>query len=124
MLARRGAPEMARLPVADDGQLEQELNQRHRAQHERGTLLGGERLRQVERRRIARYVVVSDGNVDVVVVKVGVVAANLRREVLEEDRRQVEGLRAEGNGQDAEALLGLGQVDPAAAVGSGFARSA
>jgi len=80
VLARRGAAEVARLAVTDDGQLEQQLNQRHRAQNERGTLLGGKRLRQVERRRIAQVAVdVTGVHVDVVVAEIGVVSANLRR---------------------------------------------
>ena len=112
---------MARLPVADDGQLEEQLDERYRAENEGGPLLGCERLRQVESGRISQVAIdIADVDVDVVVVKVGVVASNLRREVFEEDGGQAEGLRAEGYRQHAEALLSLRQVDPAAALASGF----
>ena len=89
---------MTRLPVADDGQLEEKLHERHRAEDKGGPLLGRERLGQVERCRVAQVAVdIADVNVDVVVVKVGVVSPDLRREVFEEDGGQVESLRAEGD---------------------------
>ena len=122
MLVWRGTSEMTRLPVANNGQLKEELDQRHWAEYKGGALLRGERLSEVKSRRITLgHVIFND--IGIFVIKVSVVTADFGHQIFEKNWRQIECLRSEGNRQDTKSLLGFGQVDSAAAVRSRFAWS-
>ena len=75
---------MTRLPEANNSQLKEELDQRHRAEYKGGALLRGERLSEVKSRRITLgHVIFND--IGIFVIKVSVVTADFGHQIFEKN---------------------------------------
>ena len=87
LLVRRNTSEMTRLSVTDDSEMEQKLNERNGVEDERGPLHRREGVQQIKGGRIRTL---RDGDLAAgvvlfpVVVVVGVLASDFRRQIFEQ----------------------------------------